>query len=89
MVRDLVGTVEQQKADMGVFICLAEPTKGIREVENASGVYTWPVDGRTFPKVQVLTVAELLAGRRPNMPTPFLPYVQARKLVTDDSPRLF
>jgi len=89
MVRDLVGTVEQQKADMGVFICLSEPTKGIREVENASGVYTWPVDGRTFPKVQVFTVAELLAGRRPNMPTPFLPYVQARKLVTDDSPRLF
>ncbi|MGI8755466.1 MAG: DNA methyltransferase [Acidimicrobiales bacterium] len=89
MVRDLVGTVEQQKADMGVFICLSEPTKGIREVEKASGVYTWPVDGRTFPKVQVFTVAELLAGRRPNMPTPFLPYVQARKLVTDDSPRLF
>ena len=63
--------------------------RGIREVEHASGVYTWPVDGRTFPKVQVFTVAELLAGRRPSMPTPFLPYVQARKLVNDDTPRLF
>ena len=89
MVRDLVGTVEQQKADMGVFICLSESTKGMREVENASGSYAWPVDGRTFPKVQLLTVAELLAGKRPNMPTPFLPYVQAKKLVTDDTPRLF
>ena len=89
MVRDLVGTVEQQKADMGVFICLSEPTKGMKEVEHVSGVYTHPVDGRTFAKVQILTVAELLDGRRPNMPTPFLPYVQARKLVTDDTPRLF
>lgn len=89
MVRDLVGTVEQQKADMGVFICLSEPTKGMREVENASGTYSWPVDGRPFPKVQILTVAELLAGKRPAMPTPFLPYVQAKKLVADDTPRLF
>lgn len=88
MVRDLVGTLEQQRADMGVFICLAEPTKGIREVEKASGVYSWSVDGRTFPKVQVLTVAELLAGQRPNMPTPFLPYVQAQRLVDDRQMRL-
>jgi DNA modification methylase len=88
MVRDLVGTLEQQRADMGVFICLAEPTKGIREVEKASGVYSWSIDGRTFPKVQIITVAELLAGQRPNMPTPFLPYVQAQRLVDDRQMRL-
>ncbi len=89
MVRDLVGTVEQQGADMGVFICLTEPTKGMREVENASGTYAWPADERTFPKVQIVTIAQLLAGHRPNMPTAFLPYIQAKKLVTDDAPTLF
>jgi len=89
MVRDLVGTVEQQGADMGVFICLTEPTKGMREVENASGTYAWAADERTFPKVQIVTIAQLLAGRRPKMPTAFLPYIQAKKLVTDDSPTLF
>lgn len=72
-----------------MFICLTEPTKGMREVGNGSGSYAWPVDGRTFPKVQLLTVADLLAEKRLNMPTSFLPYVQARKLVTDDTPRLF
>lgn len=89
MVRDLVGTVEQQGADMGVFICLTEPTKGMREVENGSGTYAWAVDGRTFPKVQIVTVAQLLAGQRPKMPTAYLPYIQAKKLVTDDAPTLF
>lgn len=89
MVRDLVGTVEQQGADMGVFICLTEPTKGMREVENASGTYAGAADERTFPKVQIVTIAQLLAGRRPKMPTAFLPYIQAKKLVTDDSPTLF
>lgn len=29
-------------------------------------------------------VADLLAGKRPEMPTPFLPYVQARRLVPDN-----
>lgn len=74
---------------MGVYVCLHEPTRGMSDVVNASGVYTWPVDGRTFPKVQILSISQLLAGHRPKMPTPFLPYVQAKKLVTDDSPRLF
>lgn len=90
MVRDLVGTVEQQGADMGVFICLTEPTKGMREVENASGTYTWAVGDRAFPKVQIVTIAQLLAGQRPKMPTAFLPYIQAKKLVLDpEAPTLF
>lgn len=90
MVRDLVGTVEQQGADMGVFICLTEPTKGMREVENNSGTYAWEVDGRAFPKVQIVTIAQLLAGQRPKMPTAFLPYIQAKKLVLDpNAPTLF
>lgn len=89
MVRDLVGTIEQQKADMGVFICLGEPTRGMIEVANGSGSYAWPVDGRSFPKVQILSVADLLAHKKPAMPTPFLPYVQARRLVDENALRLF
>lgn len=88
MVRDLVGTVEQQKAEMGVFVCLTEPTKGMREVESKSGVYSWPLTGTEYPKVQILTIAELLAGERPKMPTPFLPYVKAQKLTVPE-PKLF
>lgn len=80
MVRDLVGTIEQQRADLGLFICLVEPTAGMLEVIHRSGDYIWPADGRRYPKVQILTIAELLAGARPTMPTAYMPYLQAQRL---------
>ena len=36
--------------------------------------------GESFPKVQIITVDELLAGKRPRMPATTNPYTQARKL---------
>jgi hypothetical protein len=50
------------------------------EAARHSGTFVWPYSSQRFPKVQILTIAELLAGGRPNMPTPFLPYIQARRL---------
>lgn len=88
-VRDLAGTVQHESADLGVYVCLKTPTKGMIEAANHSGSYSWPVDGRSYPRVQILTIEELLDGERPNMPTPFLPYIKARKLVKDNAPTLF
>jgi len=51
-VRDLVGTVETQKAQMGVLITMAEPTKGVIDAVNYGGTYTLPVNGQTYPRVQ-------------------------------------
>jgi len=79
MVRDLAGAVEAQHAEMGILIILGESTKGMREAANAAGLYRYPVSGHNFPKVQILTVAELLDGTKPEMPTPFLPYVRAQR----------
>jgi hypothetical protein len=46
---------------------------------NHGGTYTWPVNGQTYPRVQVITVADLLGGKRPDMPPPILPYIQAAR----------
>jgi DNA modification methylase len=78
-VRDLIGTVETQKAQMGVLITMAEPTPGVLDAVNHGGTYTWPVNGQTYPRIQVITVADLLRGIRPNMPPPLLPYIQAAR----------
>jgi DNA modification methylase len=78
-VRDLSGTVETQKAQMGVLITTAEPTQGVLDAVNHGGTYTWPVNGQTYPRIQVVTVADLLHGIRPNMPPLMLPYIQAVK----------
>jgi DNA modification methylase len=77
MVRDLVGTVDSQKAEMGLLITMQSPTPGMVEAANHSGSYTWPVNGQSFPRVQIITVPELLNFRRPKMPPPLTPYISA------------
>jgi len=80
-VRDLLGTVQTQKAQMGVLITLAEPTRGILEAVNHAGNYASVFNDQTFPKVQIITVAQLLKGERPVMPQTLMPYIQATKRV--------
>jgi DNA modification methylase len=67
-VRDLLGTVNTRHAEMGVLITMAEPTRGVLDAVNHAGTYTHPANKQTFPKIQVITVGELLAGKRPNLP---------------------
>jgi DNA modification methylase len=78
-LRDLLGTVQTQKAQMGVLILMTEPTRGIHDAADHGGTYTWPINGQTFPRVQVITVGELLKGKRPQVPTLIPPYVAAVK----------
>ena len=77
MMRDLVGTVQDHKADMGLLILLTQPTRGMTELADHSDTYTVPLTGARYPKIQIITVAELLGGKRPQMPTAILPYIQA------------
>jgi DNA modification methylase len=79
-MRDLLGTVQTQKAEMGVLITMAEPTRGIIDAAAHAGSYVWPINGESFPQIQIVTVAELLAGKKPKMPATLTPYIQAQKL---------
>jgi hypothetical protein len=89
MVRDLAGTVESQNdAVMGVLITIEAAPRGMVEAANHSGTFTHPLTGTVYPKVQLITVGELLDGKRPKMPTPYMPYLQAEKLVPEH-PTLF
>jgi DNA modification methylase len=78
-VRDLGGTVQAQKAQMGVFLMRGEPTPGIREAASHAGTYTWPLNGQVYPKIQVLTVAQLVSGIRPVLPPQVQPYGRRAK----------
>ncbi len=69
---------------MGVFATMKAPTKAIREVANTSGVYKHPGDGREYPRIQIITVAEILEGWRPKLPPTFLPYFQAQRRQTSE-----
>jgi hypothetical protein len=80
--RDLLGTLGQHKAEMGVLITMTEPTPGVREVMDHGGTYVHPANRQACPRVQVITIKELLAGKRPKMPPLLLPYIQASRTAT-------
>jgi DNA modification methylase len=60
-VQQLHGVIEANKAEIGVLITFAEPTPGMRSEAASVGFYTSPLGGR-FPRLQIRTVAQLLAG---------------------------
>lgn len=66
MVRDLGHVVTREKADIGVLITLVAPT-GPRKVEAANGEYYVSLYGQ-HPRLQILTVADLLDGRKIDLP---------------------
>lgn len=81
MVRDLDGTLSAQKAEMGILVTLAPATKGVKDAIAHGGVYTHPANGQTFPRLQHVTIADLLKGNGPSLPTMLRPYIEAKKQV--------
>jgi len=72
-VRDLKGVMDREKAAIGVFITLEEPTSPMRTEAVSAGFYesALKMEGESaekFPKIQLLTIAELLAGRKVQFP---------------------
>ncbi|MBK8210509.1 MAG: restriction endonuclease [Rhodospirillales bacterium] len=66
MVRDLGHVIDREKARVGVFITLAEPTGPMKIEAIKSGLYE--TEYGKFPKIQILTVAELFSGKQPQLP---------------------
>lgn len=79
MVRDLAGTLNTENAELGVLIVQRDPTRGMIEAANRAGTYTHPANGQRLPKVQIVTVADLLEGKRPRLPLLLAPYIEAKR----------
>ena len=68
MIADLKNTVEREKAQMGLFVTLAPPTKPMIVEATSAGFYESPAHG-AFPKIQILSIEGLLSGKE----TPLYP----------------
>ena len=65
-IATLKGDIDREKAAIGLFITLAEPTQPMKIEAAAAGHYDNPSHG-SFPKIQILTIEGLLNGtERPN-----------------------
>lgn len=67
-VRDLVGVVNREHAAIGVLITLDEPTRDMITEAAKAGFYHSPGWGKDYPRIQILTVDELLHGAEVKMP---------------------
>jgi site-specific DNA-methyltransferase (adenine-specific) len=64
----LAQVIERERAPFGVFITAQPPTRAMERDAAAVGLWENPTTGRTYPRLQILTLAELFMGRRPNIP---------------------
>lgn len=68
-IRDLKGTMEREKAALGLFLTLNEPSREMVREAAAAGFYE--TGGKKFPRLQILTAEQILDNRRPQVPFGF------------------
>lgn len=66
-VRDLRGVIEREEAQIGVLLSFEKPSAGMRAEAASGGFYRSPW-GTDHPRLQLLTVGELLDGNNVDYP---------------------
>jgi len=65
-VRDLKGTMEREKATLGIFLTLNEPTREMEREAATAGFIE--LSRKKVPRMQILTAAQVLEGKLPDVP---------------------
>ncbi len=65
-IRELKDVASQEA--MGIFITLEPPTRDMQVEAVAAGYYHSPIWDKDYPKIQILTIEELLHGKTIDMP---------------------
>jgi hypothetical protein len=68
MVRDLLGTIEAEGAPIGVLFTMHEPTRDMSQAAAAAGTWRPAMWDDTFDRIQLISVEEAFAGKRPQYP---------------------
>ena len=67
--RDLRGVLEREKAEIGIFISFEEPTRPMLKEAAEAGFYkSGPLDELVYPRIQILTIQQILDGKQPEYP---------------------
>jgi len=70
-IATLKSDVAREKADGGIFITLEKATQPMRSEAVDAGTFTVSFGNKEFPKIQILTIEELLRDKRPDVPLGF------------------
>lgn len=83
-IRDLRGTIEREQAAIGVFITLEAASRDMIAEAVGAGFYHSPGWNRDYPKLQILTIAELLDGKELKMPPATITFKSSEKIETNN-----
>lgn len=90
-VRVLKSVIEREKAPIGALVCIKHPTREMEREAAIAGYYEpeyFP--GRKFPRIQILTMEDLFAGKRIEHPELSISSVKpGQKKTKDQQPGLF
>lgn len=84
-IDQLIGVVDKEKAAIGVYIAIEPPTRNMIEEARKAGVFE-SANGKMYPRIQMLTIEEIMHGKQPEYPyrdsggfTPFKRAVRQEK----------
>lgn len=78
--------MQPKDAAIGLMIANKRPTRGMVGAAAQSGNFVHALTGQRYQRFQIITVAELVDGVRPSIPTPYMPYLQAEKFLYRPTP---
>ncbi|MBI2861750.1 MAG: restriction endonuclease [Chloroflexi bacterium] len=67
-IAKLKGDMERERADLGLFITLEPPTEPMRQEALGAGFYRSDLWQQDYPRIQICTIEQLLAGTMPKLP---------------------
>jgi site-specific DNA-methyltransferase (adenine-specific) len=67
-IRELRGVIARENAAIGVLLTLEPPSPAMRKEAASAGTYESPRWGKRYPRLQILTIGELLDGREIKCP---------------------
>jgi site-specific DNA-methyltransferase (adenine-specific) len=76
-VRELIAVMKREDEPLGLLVTLNKPTRDMQVEATSAGHYENELWQKSYPRVQILTIADILAGKQPEMPPQHSPFAKA------------
>jgi site-specific DNA-methyltransferase (adenine-specific) len=87
-IRQFKDVIAREKAEIGIFITLQPPTAPMRQEALKAGYYHSKHWNKDYPRLQILTIEELLNGAEPLLPPSNITFRQDRPAPINGDQRL-
>lgn len=85
-IRELISVVDRERAKIGIYISLEPHTEPMKKEAASAGLYDGPTG--KVPKIQLFTIQELFAGKKPQVPLIERGFKVAAREESDDQAEL-